>query len=136
MKTIIGNKAFITELKYSKPISKREYEILKLKERLKNLEADDSADSADTIQVLDRTQRVSTCFIVVGDKEARGECKVAVNVSVVNHPAEEFTRHEGRKRSFAKAMDAMFGSPMLLSMLDLTEADRKVFERQFKGSDK
>lgn len=135
MKTIISNKAFLIEFKYSKSVSKREYEILKLKERLKVLESDNVIDET-PVRILDRNQRMSTCVILVGDKEVRGECKIVASASVVNHPYEEFTRASGRKIAFNKAMDALFGSPLLLSTLELTEADRKHFETEFKNNTK
>ena len=136
MKTIIGNKAFLVEFKYSKSVSKREYEIIKLKERLKALESDGKATDEAPVRILERNQRMSTCVILVGDKDTRGECKIVASASVVNHPYEEFTRVNGRKIAFNKAMDALFGSPLLLSTLELTEGDRKHFEAEFKKTAK
>lgn len=132
MKVIIGNKAYLIDFKYSKSVSKREYEILKLKERLKALESDGKASDEKAVRILERNQRMSTCVVLVGDKDSRGECKIVASASVVNHPYEEFTRSSGRKIAFNKAMDAMFGSPLILTVLDLTEDDRKQFDAEFK----
>ena len=132
MKVIIGNKAFLIDFKYSKSISNREYEILKLKERLKVLESDGKASDEKAVRILERNQRMSTCVVLVGDKDSRGECKVVVSASVVNHPYEEFSRSSGRKIAYNKAMDAMFGSPLILTVLDLTEDDRNKFDAEFK----
>lgn len=135
MKVIIGNKAFIIDFKYSKSVSKREYEIIKLKERLKVLESD-GKETDEAVRILERNQRMSTCVVLVGNKDTRGECNIVASASVVNHPFEEFTRASGRKIAFNKAMDALFGSPLLLSTLELTEADRKHFETEFKNNTK
>jgi hypothetical protein len=135
MKVIIGNKAFLIDFKYSKSVSKREYEIIKLKERLKVLESD-GKETDEAVRILERNQRMSTCVVLVGNKDTRGECNIVASASVVNHPFEEFTRVNGRKISFNKAMDALFGSPLLLSTLELTEGDRKLFEAEFKKAAK
>lgn len=135
MKVIIGNKAFLIDFKYSKSVSKREYEIIKLKERLKVLESD-GKETEEAVRILERNQRMSTCVVLVGNKDTRGECNIVASASVVNHPFEEFTRVSGRKIAFNKAMDALFGSPLLLSTLELTEADRKHFETEFKNNTK
>lgn len=135
MKVIIGNKAFLIDFKYSKSVSKREYEIIKLKERLKVLESD-GKETEEAVRILERNQRMSTCVVLVGNKDTRGECNIVASASVVNHPFEEFTRASGRKIAFNKAMDALFGSPLLLSTLELTEADRKHFETEFKNHTK
>jgi hypothetical protein len=135
MKVIIGNKAFLIDFKYSKSVSKREYEIIKLKERLKVLESD-GKETEEAVRILERNQRMSTCVVLVGNKDTRGECNIVASASVVNHPFEEFTRASGRKIAFNKAMDALFGSPLLLSTLELTETDRKHFETEFKNNTK
>ena len=132
MKTIIGQNAFITKFKYSKVLTPRQYEIIELEDKvaaLKAKEAGEPVPATNPIRSLKRNQRVTGCYIMFGNKDEKGMRDIVADTFVVNHPDETFERSEGRKRAFEKSLDVLFGSPMLLRLLDIPDAE--VARRQF-----
>lgn len=142
MKTVIGNIAFITKYKYSAHMSKSEYDVLELEDKLEvarekvACEKDGVAyKSKGRDYSLKYGQRLSLCYIAFGKVDARNDLEVIAEASVINHPDEMFVRSEGRARAFDKALDIIFGSPYLLKVLGITDvmAARQQFVDEFNA---
>jgi len=140
MKTVINGKTFITKFRYSKHITKSGYDVLELEDQLAVAKARLECESKSVAyvhpksneDVLRRGQRMTSCIIKVGNEGDKTECEVFVDISTVNHPNEVFVRSEGRKTSFLKALDVMFGSPILLRLAGIV--DVKLARAQFIDS--